>query len=235
MFLLPFGTKERWIKRRFHFITLLFFFINVIVFILQFYLLLTGGEEALARFVNRFAVVPSDITDGSFIEIGLLTSMFLHAGFLHIAGNMLYFLPFGDNVEDRLGHLRYFFFYIACGIIAALSFIIFNPDSDVPLLGASGAVAGVLGGYIALHPTGTVRGILFIFVIFSRVDLPAIVFIGYWFIMQVLSSVASLGTSAQETGGVAFIAHVGGFIAGLILAPLFALNNKQIAIKSEAE
>ena len=228
MFFFPIGTREGKFKERFHYVTLLFFFINVVAFIFQVYLIATGGEQALVNFINQFAVTPSDITDGSFLEISLLTSMFLHAGLLHIAGNMLYFLPFGDNVEDRLGHVRYIFFYLLCGLLATLSYVILNPDSNVPLLGASGAVAGILGGYLALHPGGIVKGFAWIIIVIFRIDLPAIVFIGYWFILQVFSSVASIGGSSEETGGVAFIAHVGGFIAGLILAPLLALRSKAL-------
>jgi membrane associated rhomboid family serine protease len=229
MFFFPFGTREGTFKERFHYVTLLLFFINNAVFAWQILLYAAGGDTALSDFINRFAVTPSDVTDGSFLEIGLITSMFLHAGLLHLAGNMLYFLPFGDNVENRLGHVRYIIFYLACGIIATISYCIFNPHSNVPLLGASGAIAGVLGGYLALHPGGTVKGFAWIIIIIIRVDLPAVVFIGYWFILQVFSSIASLGgAAAEETGGVAFIAHVAGFIAGLILAPLLALRQKEI-------
>jgi membrane associated rhomboid family serine protease len=229
MFFFPFGTREGTFKERFHYVTFTLFFINIAVFVWQILLYAAGGDAALSEFINRFAITPADVTDGSILEIGLITSMFLHAGLLHLAGNMLYFLPFGDNVENRLGHVRYIIFYLACGIIATASYCIFNPHSDVPLLGASGAIAGVLGGYLALHPRGTVKGLAWIIIIIVRVDLPAIVFIGYWFILQVFSSIASFGGAASEdTGGVAFIAHVGGFIAGLILAPLLALRQKEI-------
>jgi membrane associated rhomboid family serine protease len=160
MLFFPIGTREGSFKQRFHYITIILLLINIAVFIMQAYLYVTGGESALAEFIKSFAVVPADITDGSFLEISLLTSMFLHAGLLHIAGNMIYFLPFGDNVEDRLGHIRYLFFYIACGVIATLSYTLFNSESTIPLLGASGAVAGVLGGYLVLYPGGIVKGIV---------------------------------------------------------------------------
>lgn len=224
MFFIPYGTREHEPKRRFPFITWLLVLINVVVFLAEAYAIGTGGEPALASFIDKFAVQPSNITDGTPLATGLLTSMFLHAGLLHIAGNMVYFLPFGDNVEDRLGHVRYLIFYLLCGLIATLTFVFFNPNSNVPLLGASGAVAGVLAGYLALHPRGVVKGFLFIVILLTRVDLPAFVFIGYWFVMQLFSSIASFSGADTETGGVAFIAHVGGFIAGLILAPLMALT-----------
>src|SRR4051812_36984808 len=122
MLFFPIGTREGSFKERFHYVTLILFFINIAVFIWQIFLFAAGGEAALSDFIHRYAVVPADITDGSFLEIGLLTSMFLHAGLLHLAGNMLYFLPFGDNVENRLGHVRYLFFYLACGVIATLAY-----------------------------------------------------------------------------------------------------------------
>jgi membrane associated rhomboid family serine protease len=180
------------------------------------------GEPGLTEFLGRYAATPANIVNGPFLQIGLLTSMFLHAGLLHFLGNMLYLLPFGDNVEDRLGHFRYLLFYVLCGLAATLLFIAFNRSSMVPLLGASGAIAGVLGGYLVLHPRGTVKGIFFIIIIFLRVDLPAILFIGYWFIMQLFNSVASFDGGEGSSGGVAFLAHVGGFLAGVVLAPLLA-------------
>jgi membrane associated rhomboid family serine protease len=231
MLFFPIGTREGSYKERFQYVTLFLFFVNIGVFLLELYHYATGGDIALTNFIQRFAVTPSDVTDGSFLEIGLLTSMFLHAGFLHIAGNMLYFLPFGDNVEDRLGHARYLLFYLACGVISALAYCFFYPHSNMPLLGASGAIAGVLGGYLALYPTGVVKGILWLFIVLFRVDLPAIVFIGYWFILQVFSSVASFGGTSEQTGGVAFMAHVGGFIAGFILARLLALGRNEPALE----
>jgi membrane associated rhomboid family serine protease len=146
----------------------------------------------------------------------------------------MYLLPFGDNVEDRLGHARYLLFYLICGVAANLVFAFFNPHTNVPLIGASGAIAGVLGGYIALHPTrSSVRGFLWIIIILIRVRLPALLFIGYWFVMQLFSSVASLGSAATaNSGGVAFLAHVGGFLTGLILAPLLAKPAPQTAKNS---
>jgi membrane associated rhomboid family serine protease len=229
MFFIPYGTRENEPRRTFPYVTVALVIINIAVFALETYLLVTQGESGLTTFLGRFAATPNQITSGSPLEIGLLTSMFLHAGILHIVGNMIYLLPFGDNVEDRLGHIRYIVFYVLCGLIATLTYVLFNPGSATPLLGASGAIAGVLAGYLALHPRGVVKGFLFIIILFIRIDLPAFLFIGYWFIMQIFSSVASLGGAEESSGGVAFMAHVGGFIAGLVLAPLFAAGRPPTA------
>ncbi|HJQ08114.1 MAG TPA: rhomboid family intramembrane serine protease [Candidatus Saccharimonadales bacterium] len=226
MFFIPYGAREATRRQRFPYVTYLLLGANVAVFLLQLYLIFAWGEIGLQRFIDMFAVVPADITDGTPLELSLITAMFLHSGLLHIAGNMLYLLPFGDNVEDRLGHGRYILFYLLCGIAASLTHVAFEPHSFIPALGASGAIAGVLAGYLALHPRGVVKGFLFIFIILLRVDLPAVVFVGFWFVLQLFSGVAALGNPATA-GGVAFMAHVGGFVGGLVLAPLFAATNRK--------
>lgn len=223
MFFIPFGTREPDRKQRHAYVTWLLALVNVGVFAYMIYLGVTFGEAQLASFLNNFAITPADVTDGTPLEIGIFTSMFLHAGLLHIVGNMIYFLPFGDNVEDKLGHLRYLLFYILCGLVATLVFVAFNPASTTPLVGASGAIAGVLAGYLALHPRGRVKGLLIIIIFITRVELPAILFIGYWFFTQLFSTYVSFGAEV-DAGGVAFLAHVAGFIAGLILAPLLLLT-----------
>jgi membrane associated rhomboid family serine protease len=222
MIFIPYGTRENEPRKTFPYVTIGLALLCVAVFVYELYLQVTGGDVALENFIRHYALTPANVTDGTPLTLGLLTSMFLHAGWLHIIGNLVYFLPFGDNVEDRLGHMRYLIFYLVCGVFSAGVFAFLNPHTTAPLLGASGAIAGVLGGYLALHPHATVKGFLFIIILLIRVDLPAIVFIGYWFIIQVFSSVASVGLPAAESGGVAFVAHVGGFIMGLILAPLLA-------------
>ena len=222
MFFIPYGTRENRPRRTFPYVTLLLVLINVVVFGYEAYLVATQGEPGITEFLNRYAVVPAKLIAEGWLQTGLLTSMFLHAGFLHIIGNMLYLLPFGDNVEDRLGHFRYLLFYILCGLIATITYVLFNKGSDIPLLGASGAVAGVLGGYLMLFGRGIVKGFLLIIIILIRIDLPAWLFIGYWFIMQLFSSVASFTGGEASASGVAFLAHVGGFAAGLLLAPLMA-------------
>jgi membrane associated rhomboid family serine protease len=157
------------------------------------------------------------------VYITLLTSMFMHGGIAHIAGNMLFLWIFGDNIEDRLGHVRYLIFYLVCGLVASLAHVftttLFAGDSSsvlVPSLGASGAISGVLGGYLLLHPHRRVTVILFRFL----TDVPAYVAIGIWFAFQLISGLGILGSGSQQ-GGVAYAAHIGGFIAGLVLIKFF--------------
>ena len=167
-------------------------------------------------------------TPGS-VYFTLFTSMFMHGGIAHIAGNMLFLWIFGDNIEDRLGHVKYVIFYLLCGIIASLSHVfatgVFATDQSsllVPSLGASGAISGVLGGYILLHPKRRVTVILFRFL----TDVPAYVAIGIWFLFQLISGLGMLGGGSQ-TGGVAYAAHIGGFIAGLVLIKFFDSGGKR--------
>jgi len=133
---------------------------------------------------------------------------------LHVGGNMLYLWIFGDNVEDRLGHVRFLFFYLFAGIAAALLQIFFNPFSTVPMIGASGAIAGVMGAYFVLYPQSRVLTVVFLLIIFDVVEIPAIFFLGIWFVMQLLNGVGSIGVSMG--GGTAFWAHVGGFVVGVL-------------------
>ncbi len=228
LFFIPYGTREEPPKRRFPLVTTLLVLINIIVFIFEAMILFNLGEPGLAALFGQFAAIPADIFDGTPLEVGLFTAMFLHGGLLHIISNMIFLMPFGDNVEDRLGRFRYLLFYLACGLAATLIYSMFNANSTIPLVGASGAIAGVLAGYLALHPRGTVKGFLVIIILLVRINLPAFVFIGYWFITQLFSSFASLGGgAASDTGGVAFMAHVGGFLAGLVLAPLLVQKERR--------
>lgn len=223
MFFIPYGTQEAVRRQTFPYVTVALVIFNVLIFALEVYILATLGQDGLNNFIAHYGAVPTDITHGSPFHIGLLTSMFLHGGFLHIAGNMMFLLPFGDNVEDRLGHFRYLLFYLLAGVIATLFFVIFNANSSSPLIGASGAIAAVLGAYLRLYPGGRVKGLFFIIILLIPITLPAALFILYWFAMQLFSSVASLGSGTiGQDSGVAFLAHVGGFLAGLILAPLMA-------------
>ena len=160
------------------------------------------------------------------VYLTLFTSMFMHGGIAHIAGNMLFLWIFGDNIEDRLGHIRYFFFYLVCGLIASLAHVFttaaFATDQSsmlVPSLGASGAISGVLGGYILLHPSRRVTVILFNFL----TGVPAWMAIGIWFAFQLISGLGMLGGGSQQ-GGVAYAAHIGGFVAGLVLIKLFDIG-----------
>lgn len=170
-----------------------------------------GNERALMSIYSEWALLPARINFGEGYYT-FLTSMFMHGGIMHIAGNMLFLWIFGDNLEDEMGHGRYLAFYLLCGLAAGLTQYLAAPTSRVPMVGASGAIAGVMGGYLLLFPKARVD-VLFIFIIFFKIfPLPAWVMLGLWFALQV---VAELG-SATSTGGVAHMAHVGGFVAGVI-------------------
>lgn len=183
-----------------------------------------GMGERATEFVYSHAVIPyrflllfphdvSEITT-------LITAMFIHGGWLHILGNMLYLYIFGDNVEDILGHGRYLAFYLLCGVISFVAQIVFNARSMVPNIGASGAIAGVLGAYFLLFPRARIVTLI-PFLLFFTVEIPAYVFLGLWFLLQFLSGAASLGRTSALSGGVAWWAHVGGFVAGMVLLSLF--------------
>jgi membrane associated rhomboid family serine protease len=148
----------------------------------------------------------------------MFVSMFLHGGWIHLGGNMLYLWIFGDNVEDRLGHGKYLFFYFICGIAATMAHAVMNPASRIPSIGASGAIAGVLGGYIVMFPRARVTTLIPIFVFITVREIPAVVVLGFWFVFQLLIATASRGVAGvEEAGGVAYFAHIGGFITGMIL------------------
>jgi membrane associated rhomboid family serine protease len=189
-------------------VTITLIVLNVLVYLFQVGL----TEQVQEAFIYAFAVVPAYFSFGS-----VFTSMFVHGGFAHLAGNMLFLWIFGDNVEDRMGHFRYLFFYLTCGLLAALSQVMLNPESLVPMVGASGAIAGVMGAYLVLYPHSRVL-MLFPFPVFLF-ELPAIAFLGLWFFVQFLNGIGQLPVFQQDqiSGGVAFWAHVTGFAAGLIL------------------
>ena len=191
--------------------------INVLVFFYQ----LTLSDRALYGFIVRWGAVPAEISSGLDL-FALVTSMFLHGGWLHIAGNMLFLWVFGDNVEDTMGHVRYLLFYLLCGLAAGLSQVVIDADSTIPLVGASGAISGVLGAYIVLFPHGKIRTLVFLGFFVTVVLIPAWVQIGLWIVLQFFNGFASLGVRTEETGGgVAYWAHIGGFVAGALLVWLF--------------
>ncbi len=163
-------------------------------------------------FIARYGMIPARLVPAT-----VLTSMFIHGGWLHVLGNMWFLWIFGDNVEDVLGRWKYLFFYLATGVAAAMAHILANPYSRVPTVGASGAIAGVMGAYIVTFPHARVLTIIPIFILFTWVELPALIVIGFWVVMQVFSGVASIGYSNLNQGGTAWWAHVGGFAAGVIL------------------
>lgn len=197
-------------------------YILIAMNILFFFVELGGGDA----FIEKWAFVPSRFLanpGGDFLTI--FTSMFMHAGWVHLGGNMLYLWIFGDNVEDRFGHIKFSIFYLLCGIAATFAQLAFSSGSTVPNLGASGAIAGVLGAYILLFPQGKVN------VLMGRgvIPMPALVVIGLWIILQFFSGFGSIANTA-DTGGVAYMAHIGGFIAGFGLTFLFRGKQRPLAL-----
>jgi membrane associated rhomboid family serine protease len=172
--------------------------------------------DALPVLLQTYGVVP-----GAFHASTLVTSMFLHGSWMHVIGNMWYLWIFGDNVEDRLGHGRFIVFYLLCGIIAALGQIAIDPGSTLPTIGASGAIAGVMGAYFVLYPRSRVLTLISIIILWEVVELPAIVLLGFWFVMQLFSAGTIAITAGTGGGGVAFAAHVAGFVAGMVVGLVF--------------
>jgi membrane associated rhomboid family serine protease len=200
-------------RRIFPVVTYVLIALNVLFFFVE----LSGGDA----FIMQWAFVPSRFLSnpaGDFLT--LFTSMFMHAGWVHLGGNMLYLWIFGDNVEDRFGHLKFTIFYLLCGLAATFAQLAFSLNSNIPNLGASGAIAGVLGAYILLFPQGKVS------VLMGRsvVPMPALVVIGLWIVLQFFSGLGSISETA-DTGGVAYMAHIGGFIAGFALTFLLRGNS----------
>ncbi len=213
------------------YVTYTLILLNVLVFIYEASLM----GPRLESFFDTWAVVPAELTASlagspNFSVPGealtLITSQFLHGGLLHVGGNMLYLWIFGNNVEDEMGHWRFLIFYLLCGILAGLAQYIFAAGSDIPSLGASGAIAGVMGAYILRFPQVRITALIPIFIIFFTFRVPAIVFLGFWFVQQAFYGVANLGAPANigmESGGIAYWAHAGGFLFGAVLGPLFGL------------
>lgn len=196
--------------------------INVLVFLWMF--LNSGNLESI---YYEYALIPSNFLNG--IDLGdvkdVFTSMFMHGGWMHLIGNMLYLWIFGDNIEDRLGHIGYLIFYLAGGIAAALLQTLISPSSQIPMVGASGAIAGVLGAYLVMYPNSRVYTFIPIG-FYARVRLvPAVVVLGLWFLLQLISGVGSLG--ALDQGGTAYFAHIGGFIFGLIVGWMFKRRGRE--------
>jgi membrane associated rhomboid family serine protease len=187
------------------YVTISIIAVNTLAFLYEWQM----SDRELRLFLMQFGAVPAYLSLPS-----IVTSMFLHGGWLHFGGNMLYLWIFGDNVEDRFGHLRFLAFYLFCGALAVFGQVSMNPDSLVPMIGASGAIAGVMGAYFVLYPHSRVLTAVFIFFFLDLVEIPAIFFLGIWFLMQLFSGVGSIGASAAG-GGVAFWAHISGFVAGL--------------------
>ena len=196
--------------------------LNVLAFLFE---INRPSEGALQAFITAWGVVPREYTAGVDLPptipyplwTTLLTSMFLHGGWGHLGGNMLFLWIFGDNLEHRIGHLRFILFYLATGVAAGLAHIAFNSDSSVPTVGASGAISGVLGGYLLMFP----RNRVYVLTYGGVMTVPALFMLGLWILMQFINGVGEIART-PETGGVAYIAHIGGFVAGMVLAPLLA-------------
>jgi membrane associated rhomboid family serine protease len=193
--------------------------INVLVFLY---------ELSLGRAVDAFTLYWG-LVPAAFSWVAVFTSMFLHGGLLHVAGNVLYLWIFGDNVEDRMGHGRFLVFYLLCGVAAALAQTITVPDSVVPMVGASGAIAGVMGAYFVLYPRSRIVTLIPIFFFFQIVEVPAIFFLGIWFLMQFVSGVGSIvsAVGGAPGGGIAFWAHIAGFVAGISGVIVFRRPERQ--------
>ena len=220
----PVGTEEIIPRRNYPVMTAAIVAINIIFFLYEIFILVTEGSQGLDGFFNAFGLIPAYIVSGqsSFLPLysTFFTSLFVHAGLLHILSNMVFLAVFGDNVEDLLGPVPYLIFYLLCGVIASLAQIAADPASTIPNVGASGAISGVLAGYLLLLPTGRVRLLIFFGFFYRITKIPALLFISVWFVIQLFSGVASLRV-VTEGGGVAYWAHIGGFLAGLFLAFIY--------------
>lgn len=216
-------------SRRYPFINTLLIAINVAAWLYE----LTLGQR-LSGFIQIYGVIPAEYTHPALLSalrdpqlffvdrvIPIVTSMFLHGGWFHVIGNMLYLYIFGDNVEDRMGHSRYLVFYLLCGLAAGGAHVVSDPSSAVPSIGASGAVAGILGAYLMLYPGARVRVLLPVFVFLYVVEVPALFFLGFWLLQQFLYGTLTLDMPTAQTGGVAWWAHIGGFAAGAVLIWFF--------------
>lgn len=200
-------------------VTLTIIIANVLVFLYE--LSLGLSSYRLNYFIEHYGLVPDRLH-----LYTIITSMFIHGGFLHIAGNMWFLWVFGRNVEDILGHGKYLFFYLVCGVVAAVAQILVDPTSPVPTIGASGAIAGVMGAYLVKFPRARIITLVFIIIFITTVDIPAAFLLLYWFAIQFFSGVGSIGYSQASNGGVAFFAHVGGFLAGMGLVLLLPTKQR---------
>lgn len=235
-----FPFKDNIPTERFPVITVAFIVINILVYLFQ----LTLGDGQLRQFFGEYGMTPCLVTgaDCAISDFGsvattslpafvtLFTSMFVHAGPLHLGGNMLYLWIFGNNVEDSMGRFRFIVFYLICGLIASGAQIAIEPASSIPNVGASGAIAGVLGAYLLLYPRARVTTLVFLLFFITFIELPAIVVLILWFVFQLFSGTASLYSETAGGGGVAYFAHIGGFVAGFLLIRLFTRKKRVVYI-----
>lgn len=198
--------------------------INIVIFTYQWLL----SEQEHWRFLIDWAAIPEQISAGQNLHT-LVTSAFLHGSWFHLGSNMLFLWIFGDNVEDVMGHVKYLVFYLLTAIGAVYAQVFVDPGSSVPMVGASGAVSGLLAAYIVMFPHGRIRTLVIFGIFITAMMVPAWIMIGYWILLQVISGIGTLSTIDEQTGGVAFFAHIGGFIAGLLLVGIFRNKKRQDA------
>lgn len=199
--------------RRFPFVNIVLILVNIFIFLIE---ITSPNSDA---FINTYALVPTHINFSNFATLyPFFTSMFFHGGFLHITGNMIFLWVFGDNVEDVFGHIPYLFIYLLSGIVGSAAQYLLSPGSDIPMLGASGAIAGSLGAYFVLFPSNRIKSFIFIppFITFTTVS--AGFMLGYWIVIQIISSFGLFSVGGTEQGGIAYLAHIAGFAVGYLFA-----------------
>jgi membrane associated rhomboid family serine protease len=207
-----------------------------IVFAWQLGLLVEGGDEALNAFIVERGTVPAELSaaigrsdwlSGPVLDV--FTSMFLHAGWLHLLGNMLYLWIFGNNVEDLMGRPLFLGFYLLGGVAAVAGQMAIDPASEIPMIGASGAISATLGAYLVLYPRARIQSLVFLGFFYQLIAVPAVIVLGFWFVLQVIDGLGSLGAATGVEGGVAFFAHIGGFVIGALLALPFRVRTRSWA------
>ncbi|MGD1069722.1 MAG: rhomboid family intramembrane serine protease [Bryobacteraceae bacterium] len=191
---------------------------------LVFFYELTQDDYSLNYFMTRYGVVPAHLR-----PVTLVTSMFVHGGWAHIIGNMLFLWAFGKSLEDAMGHSKFLAFYLLCGVIAGMVQVAFNHDSRMPTVGASGAIAGVMGAYLVKFPRARIHTLVFIFIFLTTVEIPAAFILVYWFVLQLFSGYGSIAQTQVNDPGVAVFAHIGGFITGMILVTVMGTRNRYYA------
>jgi membrane associated rhomboid family serine protease len=215
--MIPFRDDVK--AKRYPIVTILIILANLGVFLYE----LSLPSQDLGQLIVHYGVVPAEPSSLPLAHpITMLTAMFLHGGWFHLIGNMWFLWIFGDNIEDRMGHMRFLFFYLLCGLIASGAHILSAPQSTVPSIGASGAVAGVLGAYLVSYPLARILTLIPLFLIWPIVELPAIVVLGSWFLIQLFNGTSAVAATLETEGGIAWWAHVGGFLAGMVLVGVFA-------------
>lgn len=210
--------------RRTPIVTLAIMLVCTVAFSYELFVLVQGGEEALNAFLEAYGLVAADLVEAwsggtvaSMATLGLVTHMLLHGSWLHLFGNLLFLWIFGPNVEDRLGRLTFLAVYVAGGLAAALLQVAVDPTGDLPMVGASGAISAVLGAYLVLFPGARIQSLVFLVFFYELIAVPSVVVLGFWFVLQLIDGVASLGLTDESAGGIAFWAHIGGFVAGVLI------------------